>query len=632
MVVEASRRRAALSTACLITALACATPLLAQDRPAAAATADDPTPDAIIEKWHETWTLHSDGTIVYEESRTVRLHNDRAYGALADPRIRFNQQTDTVEVLVARTTTADGRVVEVPDYARNEVSPGATAGWPVLADIRELVLTMGGLEPDCLVELAYSVTSRGESERIFSATTRLDHAYPVRERVITLTLPAGRPLAVALSGQAAAADSRQPPETTDRGMSTRTYRFGPLPANPEESHAPPASVRGMHFSFSSLPDEQRWVAMRLAAVESAARETPAISERAREWAGSQPLITDKLTALHDRLAARFNFVGAGPSHRPFMPRSIDEAFASGYGLPEETAALSLALARAAGVALRPALLVSDDVWQPAAPQDALVDDYVFLFDDAGHARIWHPQHGLIRRDARWAGRTIIHLQDDKIARIHLPAYTKAGESLCTLRGAVKIGDDGKLSGKLSLSVSGVFTAPGGLDSAERQKQRVAELVRLVLPDAEVADYTPTTLRDDAFSAELDVTSDALPKLDGNWRLTLGELGLHRSEVSMPLGTARRKADVRLAAPFEEQLDLVISWPAGWTVTHAPAAAGLEDGSTFARQEVTAGENQLTVRRNIRVDSRDMTPVQFAPLREMLNAIRAPAARNLLLKP
>src|SRR5262249_28850980 len=129
-----------------------------------AVRADDPKPqdvaDAVIEKWDQRWTLKDDGAIEYHEIKQVRLNNDRAFGEFADPRITFNKDTDRVDVKVARVKQADGKYVEVPPYSRNEVTPGESAGWPAFASIRQLVLTMSGIEPGCVVELDYSITTK----------------------------------------------------------------------------------------------------------------------------------------------------------------------------------------------------------------------------------------------------------------------------------------------------------------------------------------------------------------------------------------------------------------------------------------------------------------------------------------
>ncbi|HMQ16450.1 MAG TPA: hypothetical protein PKC49_10785, partial [Phycisphaerae bacterium] len=84
-------------------------------------------PDAVIELWEQHWTLNGDGSTAYHEKKHVRLNSDRAYRHFADPRITFNRDTDEVEVVVAGTKPPAGGNIDVPDYSRNEVSPGATA-------------------------------------------------------------------------------------------------------------------------------------------------------------------------------------------------------------------------------------------------------------------------------------------------------------------------------------------------------------------------------------------------------------------------------------------------------------------------------------------------------------------------
>src|SRR5437763_1439003 len=89
---------------------------------AAAARGQTAEPDAVIEKWSQHWILREDSSVQYQEFKSVKLNNDRAYGEFADPRITFNRDTDKVEVLIARVRRPDGATLDVPKYSQNEVS------------------------------------------------------------------------------------------------------------------------------------------------------------------------------------------------------------------------------------------------------------------------------------------------------------------------------------------------------------------------------------------------------------------------------------------------------------------------------------------------------------------------------
>ncbi|NUQ50063.1 MAG: DUF3857 domain-containing protein [Phycisphaerae bacterium] len=215
-------------TAVILICAVCAPGGLAQDQPL----------DAVIELWEQHWTINADGSTAYHEKKHVRLDSDRAYGRFADPRITFNRDTDEVEVVVARTRRPAGGYIDVPDYSRNEVSPGGSAGWPAFASVRQLVLTMSGLEPGCVVELEYRVKRRAGGRGFRAADVRVDDRYPVRERVISITAPRNHAVSVWMPDELTAAARSTYRRSTDGASGVNTWEFGPQPAAPNDAQAP----------------------------------------------------------------------------------------------------------------------------------------------------------------------------------------------------------------------------------------------------------------------------------------------------------------------------------------------------------------------------------------------------------
>jgi hypothetical protein len=590
-------------------------------------------PDAVIELWEQHWTLNADGSTAYHEKKHVRLNSDRAYGRFADPRITFNRDTDEVEVVVARTKPPAGGYIDVPDYSRNEVSPGATAGWPTFAALRQIVLTMSALEPGCVVELEYRIRRRAEGRGFLAADVRVDDRHPVRNRVVSITAPRNRAVSVWMPDELTAVVKSTYRRSTDGASGVNTWEFGPQPAASNDPQAPDWRIEpGRRFAFSALGGAAEWQAATRARIAAAADESPLIARLAAEWSAEHADAPAKLRALQEKLAATFNFVDVEPDLRPAALRRASQVLESNYGHAEEAAAVLLALARAAGLPAGVALVVDDHVWLADAPQDGFIAACAIELEGAPPTR-FDARHGPITRDLRWAGARV--LSADAVVT-ELPAWTVAAESRIELTGRVKIDSDGKYGGTVTLRARGLFASGDGLRTRGEQERRLRELAQRALPSIRLSDVSVTALTPGTFEAQAKIEStEPLPRLDGAFVMHLPGGEPFEQQVALPLGTARRERSVRLAGAFEQQVSLTFTWPEGWALEAAPEGRPLLSlGAGSLGQQVTrnVAEPQITISRQVTLTRPRIAAADFAPLHAALSELRSPAQRTLVWRP
>lgn len=605
----------------------------------AAQEASAPNPDAVIEEWKQSWTQNADGSIVYHEKKQVRLHHDRAYGEFADPRITFNKATDKVEIITAHVRRPDGRIVETPDYSKNEVSPRGPAGWPAFADIRQLVLTLSGIEPGCLVELEYRVTTSAAGATPLCGDIRVGHRYPIKRREVVVAAPKDTPLRI----------ERFPAEGADAGQvagggGEARFQWENVPAREDEPAGPAWQSREPRLVFSTLGGAATWAARRWQRIESAADESPLIARLATEWTKDVTEPAEKLRAIQERLAASFDFVDFDVAWRPPQLRRASQVLESNYGLPEEATALSLALARAAGVSVRYAVLVDGDAWVESAPQDGFVIADLLVVADAGTSAksdsgtssepMFSARHGRVRPSAQFARAKLLRLVGNSVKEVEWFPWKSADDSTVALRGKITIDEKGALAGRVSLSASGLFASPSSVSNRDGQQRRINDLLQRVLPAATAANFAVTKLTDESFEADVDVKSNGpSEKLDGASPLWFGP-GLHSSEIDVPLGDPNRITPIVLPAPFREQVQLTIEWPAGWKVESSPAAI---DSNRFkdalvVRQSADVSGCVLRVAREIRVTAAQVDEKMTGVLIDLCRKLRNDGDRLLLLRP
>jgi hypothetical protein len=606
------------------------------------------TPDAVIELWEQNWTQNADGGSVYHEKKHVRLNNERAHHEFADPRITYNVDTDQLDILVARTKLPDGTYRELPPYAHVEVSPDASAGWPAFAGLRQHLLVMSGIEPGCVLEVEYKITSKPGARRHLAADLRVDSQYPIRERAIGVNVPPNAPLRCMLT----------PAPDKDSGVLVKPFhwKFTDLPGAEEEAQTPPWQMRCPRLVFSTAGLASEWLKDRTAQLDAAADKSELIAKLAAEWTKDRQGPADKLRGLQEKLAASFQFVEFDPAWRPAQLRPASEVLRSNYGLPEEAAAALLALARAANLPVMPGLLVHDATWNHEVPQDGMVAAYVVLLmsgrpgevrmlgeegdlhgaalDTGDCPGIWEPRRGHIVREGRWAGYTLLPVPDVLTARTSLAPWATADENRCQVSGKVTLSEDGNYAGTLSVRTTGLFATSEGLRAADAQKSRVSALLGRVLPDTNVESFVVKTLAAGEFEVTAQVkSSKPLKKTSERYTLRLAQEGPFQADVPLPLAPSRRDTPVRLSGPFDETLDLTIEWPEKWQVEVQPAALVRVDGEWGAvEQSITPGKHSLALRRRTRVAQADLSAADFLALRRPLNELQSEYSRTLVLRP
>ena len=115
-------------------------------------------------------------------------------------------------------------------------------------------------------------------------------------------------------------------------------------------------------------------------------------------------------------------------------------------------------------------------------------------------------------------------------------------------------------------------------------------------------------------------------------------------MSIPLTYSRRNTTARPVGPFDEQIELSITWPAAW---NADAIIGsieptrgnwgivtqsVEPSSDAVAQAAEPADSGLRLSRRIRIESRDLVPDALLALRRPLNELSSAACRTLLLRP
>lgn len=554
--------------------------------------------DAVILRWEQSWSKADDGSVKRHEIKHVLLRNDRAYRAFADQRLTYNADDQTVKVIKARTVRQNGSVVEIPDYGRNAVSPGATEGWPDFAAIRETVYSFSGIEPGAILEFEWEITTKPGLRRYLELECRLHDEYPTLLRRIRL--PDGR-----------------------------LREFKDLDGEPSEADAVPWRDTPSLQWYSDCPDEKMWARSVLDRVEAAAKPTAVLEAMAKKWTEAKVAPRRRAWAIQEKLKARLSIVHVPDDCASDSLRSAERVLSTRYGTPEEASALMLAMFRAAGLDAEPIFVQREP---GAGPVRSAITEYALRLGKGDDATYWTVSQGNVRDPGPWGGWKRYDIAFATREGLDAPLrFREPARNELAITGAVVVDDKAAWTADLMFRAEGLFMPRGSLSEKAQQKAAVQALLDHSLLHAKLREFSVTSLSEDVFAVSLKAAStEALRDVDGDLLLEFPSAPAWEPFVSVPLGPSRRETDVRLAGAFAENVELVIALPSGWSVAGRPAAIERRlPGDGLARRVVSVDPGRVRFRRETRLGGRAIPASEFGPVRDALNDLRSLSARSLL---
>lgn len=298
--------------------------------------------EADFKKLEKEYTLRPDGSLEMRCKKELTLNTQLAFNSLyGETFIVYNPEFQSLKIHSAYTLQADGTRVDAPENAFNEVLPKQAADAPAFNHLKEMVVTHTGLETGATVFLDYSVLTRPGYFPQLDIDETLQELSPVREYIVTVTIPAEKKLAYSLTGSRV-----KPAITVSDGMQQYRWTFKNLPADPPLPFLPLLRNDVPRLSASTYPSHES------ALTQLAAQFYTALPESAKPllWQLTHDKTdeADKIKAIQRHVVSRIATVAVPLDETGYRLRPAAEVIASAYGTVEEKTALLIGLLKAAG--------------------------------------------------------------------------------------------------------------------------------------------------------------------------------------------------------------------------------------------------------------------------------------------
>jgi len=415
----------------ILVAVSCTTPL----------TEEQKNSDSVLLKQTHEYTLNSDGSVDYRYYHQRQYNSYMAFNRLyGETFVVYNPDFQTLTVKKSQTTMRDGKKVQSPDNAFNEVLPFQAANAPAFNHLREMVITHVGLEIGAVVELDYTLTSKADFLPVFAGKLMLNESSPIKDLKVIVRVPKGQALNYFILNQS-------PDIIFKKGVEgkfdTYTWTASNITARSNESHQLEGFVDYQTLTFSTvdLIGSMDFLKSNLTK-EFASHKSMEnlLKSKAKGW--------ELVEEIKNYVANNINTYRVLPQHVGFRFRTPAEVWASNGGTEGEKAILLASLLKESGFNAELALGAYPQYLNEEVGCPATLDKYLVKIELDGETRFLQATED---KTIIPGARVIIGLSDD-LSQINLEPIQKPNLNL-GMKASIKISKDGAISGTANLRFS-----------------------------------------------------------------------------------------------------------------------------------------------------------------------------------
>ncbi len=605
------------------------------------------TADAAYDDMVHEWVLKPDGSVVYTYSHKLRLITpfsfSRAYG---ESFITYNPKWQTLKVLRSVTTMRDGKKVESPFNAYNEVLPGYAAGAAPYLGLKEMVVTHAGVEAGAVIDFAYRLTTKpgmlpGMMDRV---------VFGARSPIVNMTVRLVVPSDVVLDYGLVRDDVL--PEMTEEG-DTRvfTWRRKDIPIIEVEDAQPALEDFLPVLFFTTATKEQLVLHCLQDAGDGDLGPAQAVVD---EIAAKESDPAKRAVALQRWVVERVGRMGGPLDILGFRAMSPAATLNANVGSDLDRAVLLAAMCRAAGVNAEVAMfstdIRSDGIRIEEIPKENGIVEHritpdpkpdiaslplyahpAVLCRNAGEFAILaldpsHAQSGPM--PSQYWGEFFMELKEQAESPLQYASPVGGASRVSTTSDWV-FSPDLTVKGKTSVSSSGIRSYAFDTDGF---KGVVKKALAAAGQGMTVEPGTPEVRASFETVCEAEVASTKpLGTVDGlvEFRVPVAPGGI--TDLHLPMGEQMRTTSIAFPGSLREECRMTLHLPKNVRVVAPPATVEFSNTIGSVRSVVKADAHDVEITRYVVITASDLKGESYPMLLELLQRWMDPSHTVLTLR-
>jgi hypothetical protein len=583
-----------------------------------------PSSDAEYISVLKEYTLNADGSFDFHYIKELKLISYRAFQNLyGETFITYNPGFQKITINKCFTVMADGKKVETPSNAFNEILPSFAAGAPAFNGLRDMVVTHTGLERGAVINLDYTVhTAKGNAPALMGNEV-LAEAEPVKDLTVKVKIPQSEKLFFKVLNGAG-----EPQENTENGFHVFTWHVQNVAAISQEEFQKSNNEAYPRAIFSTSGNRNSAYEYLTGQPTFGLKITEAMKAWILEMKKDIPDQLSLALKIQEKVINDIRLWPVPMKYAGYRLRTAVEIWNSmGATLPEK-AILMTALIEAAGIEADPVAITRESFFDEKLGTLADIEDFAVRIEvkDAGVQYLSLLSANQQDLSEVYSGRVFIALgQGEK------PEYQHSGSAklAVSMSGTFIVSSDPKLTGELSLEIAGSANPYLGLI---RDKNRMKNMI--------VGDISKSDVKDIKLSQSSHETSfqtytimDEKPfRKDSAWEFfTIPYCSSGIESWGMKTLSSKRIQPIEIPSSGEENYEYTLTLPVGLSLFTPATKIEVNNKAGKYFFELKQDGSKLVISRKIRLGSRVIGPEIYNDFKALMDNWNNPRQREVIFK-
>ena len=581
--------------------------------------------EAVFEKISKTFILNKDGSQEYHYYKKMRYNTHHSFHNLyGETFITYNPEYQTLKINKSITTMADGKVVETPPNAFNEVLPSFAAKAPAYNHLKEMVVTHTALEIGAVVELDYTITTKPEFYSSFGKMLIFKENDPVKEYEVIIKVPEGTPLKSVIT---ATAGSAKP--VTDNGMDIYTWNVKDLSGATKDAAMPPVETTAVVLMASDASSYQHLLTKIV--------HQPAFEQQTLP-ASAQTVIDNilrenrmelmQILEIQKYVVNNINTINIPDELLGYRYATPTEVWQRNYGIEGEKAILMALMLKKAGFTAHPAMVALEKLYMMNIPTAPIFNQWVVKTMLADGKPLYLSPVFLtdINMKYNYLEDKIACPLDVNIETLHPDLFT-AVLPINQISGTMTLQEDNTLVGHVDVKIEGKMNPYLAIEKDNKQLKKLLT----VIPEKNISDPKKPKISEPKTEAVLEFNlADACKVTEGYYFFTIPELIASNKATDLGALPTQRTSHLQLQTQ-RTTTEMELTIPEGFTLVSPTIAK--ESRKSFGHYiiEITANGNKINIKRQIEISEALIIPVHYLQIRSFLLEWNDNAYKQLIFK-
>lgn len=579
------------------------------------------SPDARFESVVREYTLYKDGSQQYREYFSVKLLSHRAFHrTYGESFIVYNPQYQQLKINRAETIMANGRKVQAPANAFNEVLPSWAAGSAAFNHLREMVVSHTALEVGATIFLDYQIGSQAGYYPFLSGAEVASLSSPAESFRVVVRVPSGTRLNYKVFNQ------RMAPEISkEKGFDVYSFNFGSTAAYAQDGYLPGRFTYLPAVVFSTAPDLAQAVTAFLPEPQAAGTLPEGALKTLRELKDKAINVQALASALRDMVATELVTLSVKPYYTGGKMRSLKEVWESRSGTSMEKALLLATLLKEAGFKARPGFALPAPVVSAEICPVGLVEDYYVILEGEGLPETVFSPTGTSSRDEKpyLFGQTLLGIGPS--GKVEKTTFTPVN-SECRVEAAFEIDTDARLSGTVKIKAEGLFHPYFSLNN---DKNKLNTLLNGLSGDK--TEVSLQRLNPRRVEGSLTVSELKLKKKGEVYVLEIPHAASGADTWNARALPTRRDGPFSLPAFILEEYKYTFTLPEGWELITPEYHREVKKDFGGVSLRVVQKGRTVEIYQALEFIEKDISLLNYPALREILNTWYDPGLQVLIFQ-